>query len=169
MHSSALPHRRFQTHRDPEAAERALEDAEQERNNARDKLAAQREALYFAGRLILSAVFIVSAFVKAKGFDPTTAGNLGGIFWISIGLELVCGALLGVGLYTRKAAVVMLLWLGVGLVFFHGDLSLEVNRVFALANLGIAGALFGIVAHGAGLLSMDRWLSDRREAALAVE
>ncbi len=169
MHSSALPHRRFQTHRDPEAAERALEDAEQERITEQEKRAAQREALHLAGRLILSAVFIVSAIVKAVAFDPETAGRLGGVFWSTIVLELVCGALIGVGLYTRKAAIVMLVWLGVGLIFFHGDLSLEVNRVFALANLGIAGALFGLIANGAGLLSVDRLLKDKREAALAVE
>lgn len=168
MHSSALPHRRFQTHRDPEAAERALNEAELERNNEKDKVAAQREALHLAGRLILSAVFIVSAIVKASGFNPDTAGNLGGIFWLSIVLELVCGTLLAFGLYARKAALVMLLWIGVGIVFFHGDLSLEVNRVFALANLGIAGGLFCLVANGPGLLSLDRWLKDRREAALAV-
>jgi hypothetical protein len=63
----------------------------------------------------------------------------------------------------------MLVWLGVGILFFHGDLSIEVNRVFALANLGIAGALFGLIANGAGLSSVDRPLKGKREAALAVE
>ena len=168
MHSSALPHRRFQTHRDPEAAERALEEAEAERLAEKDKRSAQREALHLAGRLILGCVFITSAVVKAIAFDAGTAGNLGGVFWLTIVLELVCGSLLAVGFHTRRAAIVMLVWLGVGLVFFHGDLSLEVNRVFALANLGIAAGLFGLIANGAGLLSVDRWLADRREAALAA-
>ena len=168
MHSSTLPHRRFQTHRDPEAAERALNDAEAERINEKDNKKAQREAMHLAGRIILAAVFIVSAIVKASWFNPDAAGSLGGVFWLSIVLELVCGALLAVGLYARKAALVMLLWIGVGIVFFHGDLSLEVNRVFALANLGIAGGLFGLVANGGGLLSVDRLLKDRREAALAT-
>jgi putative oxidoreductase len=166
MHSSALPHRRFQTHRDPEAAEQALHEAEAHQLAEKDRRAAQREAMHLAGRLIVSVVFIASAIVKASEFDPNTAGNLGGVFWMSVIIELVCGALLGAGLFARQAGLVLLLWLGVGLIFFHGDLSVETNRVFALANLGIAGGLFVLTAHGAGLLSVDRWLKDRRDARL---
>jgi putative oxidoreductase len=163
MHSSALPHRRLHTHRDPEAARNALREAEEHELHERDRQKAQREALHLTGRLVVSVVFIVSAVVKAAEFDPQTAGNLGGVFWMSVIIELVCGALLGAGLFARQAALVLLLWLGVGLVFFHGDLSVEANRVFALANLGIAGGLFVMIAHGAGLLSVDRWLEEKRE------
>ncbi|MBK7857081.1 MAG: DoxX family protein [Archangiaceae bacterium] len=167
MHSSALPQARYPAPHDADgvAPEPTVVDPEVDPLVERDRAHAQREALHLAGRLIVAAVFIVSAIVKAAAFDPATAGNLGAVFWVSVVVELGAGALLGAGLFTRKAALVLLLWLGVGLVFFHGDLSVEVNRVFALANLGIAGGLFVLIANGAGLLSLDRWLDDRRKTA----
>jgi putative oxidoreductase len=162
MHSSALPRRHLQT---PEGAERALAEVEANELAEKDKAAAQREALHLAGRLTVAVVFLASAIVKAAAFDAATAGNLGGVFWISVVVELSCGALLAVGLFARRAALVLLLWVGVGLVFFHGDLTVEVNRVFALANLGIAGGLFVLIANGGGLLSLDRWREDRKQRA----
>src|SRR5688572_16827552 len=134
MHSSALPHRRFNTHRDPEAAQAALDEADAAELVEADKVVARREALYLAGRLIVAGVFLVSALVKAMAFDSSQSGSLGGVFWLSVLLEVACGVLLAAGLFARRAALVLLLWLGVGIIFFHGDLTLEVNRVFALAN-----------------------------------
>ncbi len=122
---------------------------------------ARREALLLAGRLFIAGVFLGSALVKGRSFDPDSAGAWGGLFWVTVLLELGCGGLLALGLYARQAAVTLLVWLTVGLVFFHGDLDVEVNRVFALANLGIAGALCMFLARGPGLLSLDHWLSAR--------
>ena len=122
---------------------------------------ARDEALHLAGRVAVAMVFMASAVAKGMAFEPEGAGRLEGVFWVSVGLELVCGGLLLVGLWARPAAVVLLLWIGVGVVFFHGDLSAEVNRVFTLANVAIAGGLFVLVAHGGGLLSLDRWRASR--------
>jgi len=122
---------------------------------------ARTEALVLAGRLLLAAVFLGSAVLKGAAFDPESAGAWGGLFWVTVLLELACGGLLALGLYAKRAALVMLVWLAVGLVCFHGDMAAEVNRVFALANLGVAGGLCFFVAHGPGLLSLDRWLSTR--------
>jgi putative oxidoreductase len=122
---------------------------------------ARKEALVLAGRLLLAAVFLGSAVLKGAAFDPESAGGWGGLFWVTVLLELTCGGLLALGLYAKRAALVMLVWLAVGLVFFHGDMTAEVNRVFALANLGVAGGLCFFVAHGPGLLSLDHWLSTR--------
>ena len=129
--------------------------------DAHAQRAARREAAYLAGRLLLASVFIVSAVLKGLSYDAAAAGALGGVFWLTLVLELACGGLLALGLYARPAALVMLVWISVGLLFFHGDLAVETHRVLALANLGIAGGLFVFVANGAGLLSLDRWLRRR--------
>jgi putative oxidoreductase len=172
MPSAALPRRRIHALRSPASAERALAEtperaeqenlAEQEGLAEQDKAAAQREALHLAGRLTLAGVFLTSAWMKAAAYDPAAAGRLGSVFGLSLAVELTCGAFLALGWFTRRAALVLLLWVGVGVVFFHGDLNLELNRVFALANVGIAGGLFVLIANGDGLLSLDRWLKNRR-------
>ncbi|MBL8950824.1 MAG: DoxX family protein, partial [Myxococcaceae bacterium] len=102
------------------------------------------------------------AVLKGASYDANSSGGLEGLFWVTVLLELCCGGLLALGLFARQAGVVMMVWLAVGLVFFHGDLTVMVNRVFALANLGIAGGLFMFVAHGPGVLSVDHWLSTRQ-------
>jgi putative oxidoreductase len=162
MHSSALPSRRIHIHHDPEAAQAAVEEAEADAATEYERLAAKREALYVAGRLTVAIVFIGSAVAKAAAFDAVTFPGNGGAFWMSIFLELGCGALLAIGLFARRAALALLLWLGVGVVFFHGDLTIDINRAFMMANLAIAGGLFVFVAHGGGLLSIDHWREQRR-------
>ena len=115
MHSSALPHRRFQTHRDPAAAERALQDAEAAALAERDQLSARREALYLAGRLVVASVFLVSAVVKAASYDGANADMLGTVFWVSVVLELalfgiVPSAVSQAGIVVTCAGVAMVAW-----------------------------------------------------------
>src|SRR5262249_4128425 len=133
-----------------------------------DNQLARHEAVHLCGRLTVAIVFIASAVAKGASFDPEVAGRLGAVFWLSVVLELVCGALLLFGLWSRRAATVLLLWIGVGVVFFHGDLSVDVNRVFTLANVAIGGGLFVLVAHGGGMLSLDHLLEQRRIRAAAT-
>jgi uncharacterized membrane protein YphA (DoxX/SURF4 family) len=145
--------RRFHGHHDPEAAAFELEQTEVHRLAEAERARARREALYVAGRLIIAFVFIVGALTRAFSFS---AQGGGAIVWLSIAIELIAGALLALGLQARRAATVLLIWLGLGTVFFHGDLSQEVDRALALANLAVCGALFAFVAYGGGLLSVDR-------------
>lgn len=159
MFSAKLAHRRSPAHPDSESAQRALDEAEAEALTEHEKRRALREALYVAGRLIIALVFIGGALAKAQAFDANLAGRLGGLFWASIALQAVAGALLAVGLFTRRAAVALLVWQTVAILFLHGDLAVDVNRIFTLANLGLAGGLMAMVARGGGLLSLDHWLS----------
>jgi putative oxidoreductase len=109
------------------------------------------------GRLIISFVFIVSALTKALSFHDLTREGGGLVLWLSIAVELIAGSLLALGLQARRAATVLLIWLGIATLFFHGDLTLEADRALALANLAICGALFCFIAHGGGLLSVDQF------------
>jgi putative oxidoreductase len=126
--------------------------------------AAPHPVLHLLGRVLIAAVFVISAVAKAATFDPEASGLLLAVFWASVALELVAGLLLAAGLWSRKAALVLLVWIGIGIVFFHGDLSVDANRVFTLANVAIAGGLFVLVAQGGGLFSLDHWREVRRLA-----
>jgi putative oxidoreductase len=147
--------------RSPEAVERALAREESRRLTEQDERRARTEALYVSGRLLIALVFLMSAGVKAASFDDTAAPGMNTLFWLSITVELVAGSMLALGLYARRAALVLLVWIGIGVLFLHGDLGDAVNRAFTLANLAIGGGLFVLVSHGAGMLSVDHWLHRR--------
>jgi putative oxidoreductase len=149
-------------HHDPDAAQWALEQDEQEELREADRVKARQEALYMGGRLIIALVFVTGALAKALAFRE--AG--GGLFvWLTIALELIAGSLLGLGLFARRAAIALLCWTGIGVVFFHGDLTVDINRAFLLCNLAMGGALFVLAAHGGGMLSLDRVLDKRALSA----
>lgn len=148
--------RRFHGHRDADAAALALEEAAAQRLAERERRRARREALYVTGRLLIGFVFIVSALAKAFSFRDLAGEGSGVVLWAAIAIELIAGTLLALGLQARRAAAVLLGWLALATLFFHGDLSNESERALALANLAMCGALFAFIAHGGGLLSVDR-------------
>jgi len=148
--------RRFHGHHDADAAARELEEAQAQQRDAEERRHARREALYVTGRLLIGFVFIVSALAKAFSFRDLTDDGGGVVLWASIAVELISGTLLALGLQARRAATVLLVWLGLATLFFHGDLSVDSERALALANLAMCGALFVFIAHGGGVLSVDR-------------
>jgi putative oxidoreductase len=148
--------RRFHGHHDADAAARELEEAQAQRDAEQQRIRARREALYVSGRLLIGFVFIVSALAKAFSFRDLTADGGGVVLWAAIAVELIAGTLLALGLQARRAATVLLTWLAIATLFFHGDLANESDRALALANLAMCGALLAFIAHGGGLLSVDR-------------
>ena len=145
--------RRFHGHHDSEAAARELEAQRLHELAEDERLRARQEALYVTGRLVVAFVFIVSALSKALSFRE----DGGAVLWLSIAIELIAGAMLALGLQARRAATVLLVWLGLGTLFFHGDLNLDADRALTLANVAMCGALFVFVAYGGGLLSVDQF------------
>ena len=158
-------------HHDPRSAQLALLE-EERRNRAEKAKRNERQTYFFAlGRFLLAGVFVTGGLVKIAAFDATReamvdAGLAGASFylWVAIALELVGGVMLAGGFRVRPAAAAMLGYLIAVTILVHGDLTIELNRAFALANLAIAGGLLMLVAHGAGALSLDKLLG-RREAA----
>jgi putative oxidoreductase len=146
--------RRFHGHPDAEAATRELEAQRLEALAAGEREQARRDALYLAGRLIVSFAFITRALTQALSFSAQGGGALA---WLSIAVELVAGALLALGLLARRAAAALLVCVGLGTLVFHGDWSVDSDRASALANLALCGALLAFVAHGGGALSVDQF------------
>jgi putative oxidoreductase len=152
-------------HHDPGAAAQALAQYEADRRHVHDKVQVRHTRLYALGRILFATLFVVSAFAKLADYrvtldavqDAVVDATL--LLPIAIGIELIGGVLLMVGFQARRTAVALIAYLALITALMHGDLSLPLNRSFALANLAFAGALLMIAAHGAGTFSVDKLMA----------
>lgn len=136
---------------------------------------------YTLGRILLSAVFIVSGIqhlMDVQGIAKMLADNnvpvpdeivpyLGSmpkfeaLGYLVSAVELVGGLMILVGLKARWAALVLIAFSAGTIFFVHhfwdmtGD-ALQSNMIQALKNLSIIGGLLLIAAVGAGPSAMDR-------------
>jgi putative oxidoreductase len=115
-----------------------------------------------AGRLALSAIFILSGFSKLA--DP--AGTIGYIqsvglpapqlaFLVAVAVEIVAGVALIVGFHTRIVAAVLAAFSIVTAFAFHAQLSDQNQFIHFFKNIAMAGGLLQVVAFGGGRLSFD--------------
>jgi putative oxidoreductase len=116
--------------------------------------------LYWGGRKLLETL----AVEFGLGTPPPRGGWEGymeghgvpyGLIWPAILLELACGLMLVLGWRTPYAALALAGFCVVVDVFFHTDFSNHANVVIFIKNLGLAGALAFVAAHGAGPWSLD--------------
>lgn len=111
------------------------------------------------GRVLLSSLFLASAFGKITNFDATTRlmENFGVpmasfLCIVAAALEALGGISLVVGYHARWAAAALGGFvLTTTLVFYIGP----DQRVQLLKNLAILGGLLQIVAFGAGTIALD--------------
>ena len=118
--------------------------------------------LPLVGRVLLAAIFLVSAFGKLSAPGPTQG------FIASVGLpmpvlsyvaaviiELGGGLMLLTGYRTRLAATVLAAFSVISAFVFHHALG-DQNQLFHfLKNLAMAGGLVQVIAFGAGSFSFD--------------
>ncbi|HEY7804578.1 MAG TPA: DoxX family protein, partial [Orrella sp.] len=79
---------------------------------------------------------------------------------IAIAVEVVGGAALVAGLFTRTAAIVLAIFTVVASVFFHAYWAVPADQAFMqqllfYKNIAVAGGLLILAAHGAGAFSVD--------------
>ena len=119
-------------------------------------------ALPLAGRILLAAIFVISALGKIAA-PEATQGYIVSVglpvpmlsYFASIVFELVGGILLLVGYRTRVVAAGLALFSIVSALIFHHALG-DQNQLFHfLKNLAMAGGLLQVVAYGAGGFSID--------------
>lgn len=108
-------------------------------------------------RIIVGLLFLEHGSAKLLGFPPGTAAPaLGSLLWFSGLIELVGGALVAVGLFTRCAA-----FIASGEMAFAYFLSHAPNGFFPMYNRGDAAVLYCFVFlylafAGGGPWSLDR-------------
>lgn len=119
------------------------------------------------GRILLSAIFILSGISKFSGFAgtaqyldtkgmPLPSVALG----IALAIELLGGLAILVGFHARVAAWIVFLYLIPTTLLFHNFWALQGearmdNHIHFMKNLAIMGGLLLLAAHGAGGCSHD--------------
>ena len=125
------------------------------------------------GRLLLAAMFIVSGLQKVV--DPTQTAqmlestNLPASLALPTGwFEVVAGLLLAIGLMTRLVAVVLAVFVGLTIFFFHNDFTDPLQGTLALKNLAIMGGLLMTFAYGQVRGTFD-YMRERRRTYDAAQ
>lgn len=110
-------------------------------------------------RIVAGVLFLAHGVVKLFGFPPGAQPGvqaMGSLFWIGGVIELVTGALIALGLFTRLAAFVASGQMAVAYWMFHAPSS-----PYPVANGGDAAILYCflflyLVAAGPGAFSADK-------------
>jgi len=129
---------------------------------------ATHTATAFAGRALLSSLFIVSGLGKAAA-PAATLGYIGstGMPFPTLALaaalliELGFATALLLGYRTRFVAVVMAGFTVATALAFHNQFGDQNQLIHFLKNLAIAGGLLQVAAFGAGALSLDAYRNRR--------
>jgi len=114
------------------------------------------------GRLLIAAIFLMSAFGKITA-PAATQGYIAAAglpaplvaYLIAVAIELGGGALLVVGYQTRFAALALAAFTIAAAFGFHHDFADQNQMIHFLKNVAIAGGLLQVVAFGAGAFSLD--------------
>jgi putative oxidoreductase len=112
------------------------------------------------GRLLISLIFVISGVGKLGSYAGTqgymeSMGVPGVLLPLVIALEIVGGLAVILGWQTRLAAFLLAGFCIVSGVLFHGNVGDSMQQIQLLKNLGLAGGLLFLVAHGAGAWSLD--------------
>jgi putative oxidoreductase len=131
--------------------------------------AARTEApTYAALRIVTGALFLFHGVQKIFGFlSSGHAPTIGTQVWFGGLIELTCGALVAVGLFTRCAAFIASGTMAVAYFQFHWRFAFAGYKFLPAINKGELAVLYCfaflyIAAHGAGLASLDARRGSRR-------
>lgn len=135
------------------------------------------------GRILLSAIFIISGLSKISNFGATrdvlVAHNvpIAGLFvFLSLVVEIAGGLCILLGLQARISALLLCVYLIPVTLIMHNFWGYtgpehQMQLVNFLKNISIMGGLAQIAAMGAGPISIDQsryhkgWSSDLRDSA----
>lgn len=133
----------------------------------------QQDAILLLARICLGWIFVQSGIYKLAGWQPfSTRGWPAAWFFGPLGatVELIGGVLLMLGLATRYASLVMLLFMIVATFSNHRfwdypPAEYTGQRAHFFKNLSIFGGFLVFYAIGAGRMSFD-WMMRRGKSAV---
>ena len=106
------------------------------------------------GRILLGALFIFAGFGKVMDPVGTAAymeaeSPFPGSLALAVGVfEIVAGLVLASGLMTRIASVLLIGFTALATLFFHEQVTDQVQAAMALKNLAVIGGLMMVFAYG---------------------
>ena len=122
----------------------------------------------FFGRILLSALFLIEGLGKIAMQEDVIMymedyGVPEILFVPATVLEILFPLLLIVGYKTKWAASIMALFTFAVAIIFHTDFSEQLQMMFFLKDIAIAGGFMIIVAYGPGKISLDHYFNSKKE------
>ena len=113
------------------------------------------------GRILISALFLISAFNKVFNLDGSMGwmesfGVPGFLIFPAIAVEIILPILVIVGYQARIAAGILAIFCLLTAFLFHFDFSNQSQLISFLKNVGLAGGFLFIVANGTKDWAVDR-------------
>ena len=113
------------------------------------------------GRILISALFLISAYNKIFSIDGTMSwmegfGVPGFLLYAVIVIEIILPLFVIVGYKARIAAALLAIFCVATAFIFHLDFSDPMQKVSFFKNIGLAGGFLFIVANGTKDWSVDR-------------
>ena len=107
----------------------------------------------FIGRILISALFLLSAYNKIFSIDGTMGwmegfGIPGLLLYPTIALEIILPFFIIIGYQARFSAGLLAIFCLVTAFIFHYDFSDQMQTIAFLKNMGLAGGFLFIVANG---------------------
>ena len=90
-------------------------------------------------------------------------GVPGILFVPAVILEILFPLFLIVGYKTKWAASIMALFTFAVAIIFHTDFTEEIQMIFFLKDIAIAGGFMIIFAYGPGKISLDHYFNSKQE------
>jgi len=115
----------------------------------------------FIARLLISALFLISAYNKILSIDGTMSwmegfGISGLLLYPTIALEIILPLFIIIGYQARIAAGLLAIFCIATAFIFHYDFVDQMQMIAFLKNLGLAGGFLFIVANGTKDWAIDR-------------
>ena len=115
----------------------------------------------FIGRLLISTLFLLSAYNKIFSIDGTMSwmegfGIPGFLLYPTIALEIILPLFIIFGYNARLSAGLLSIFCIVTAFIFHFDFLDQMQTIAFLKNIGLAGGFLFIVANGTRDWAIDR-------------
>ena len=115
----------------------------------------------FIGRILISALFLISAFNKILSIDGTMGwmegyGVPGFLIYPTIALEIILPLFIIIGYNARLSAGLLAVYCLATAFIFHYNFTDQMQTIALLKNIGLAGGFLFIVANGTKDWSIDK-------------
>ena len=115
----------------------------------------------FTGRLLISALFLLSAYNKIFSIDGTMSwmegyGIPGFLLYPTIVIEIILPLFIIIGYNARLAGGLLAIFCVSTAFIFHYNFTDQMQVIAFLKNIGLAGGFLFIVVNGTGEWSFDR-------------
>ena len=113
------------------------------------------------GRILISALFLISAYYKIFSIDGSMSwmegfGVPGLLLYPAIALEIILPLFVSIGYQTRVSASLLAFFCIITAFIFHFNFQEQMQIIAFFKNLGLAGGFIIVALHGSKDWAFDR-------------